>query len=134
MFALFGHEATCSLVSFPYTSAQRVEHYEIAAYGTARTLADELGHTDTASILDSTLDEESAADKTLTKIATGGMFPQRSHQGGRGAQLTRAGVRGPGRPYVGRPSPDPAVTDDLVLDLSVPERDRGPLPGARSGE
>jgi ferritin-like metal-binding protein YciE len=55
-------------------AAQRVEHYEIAAYGTVRTLADqlELGHA--GDLLDQTLDEESNADKLLTKIATGGMF------------------------------------------------------------
>jgi ferritin-like metal-binding protein YciE len=50
-------------------AAQRVEHYEIAAYGTARTLARQLGHTDAAKLLDETLDEESAADEKLTKIA-----------------------------------------------------------------
>ena len=55
-------------------AAQRVEHYEIAAYGTARTLADELGLDDAKDLLDQTLDEESSADKLLTKIATGGMF------------------------------------------------------------
>jgi ferritin-like metal-binding protein YciE len=55
-------------------AAQRVEHYEIAAYGTARTLADELGLDDAKDVLDQTLDEESNADKLLTKIATGGMF------------------------------------------------------------
>ena len=55
-------------------AAQRVEHYEIAAYGTARTLADELGIDDAKELLDQTLDEESSADKLLTKIATGGMF------------------------------------------------------------
>jgi ferritin-like metal-binding protein YciE len=55
-------------------AAQRVEHYEIAAYGTARTLADELGLDDTKDMLDQTLDEEANADKLLTKIATGGMF------------------------------------------------------------
>lgn len=55
-------------------AAQRVEHYEIAAYGTARTLADELGFHDAKDILDETLDEESDADKLLTKIATGGVF------------------------------------------------------------
>jgi ferritin-like metal-binding protein YciE len=55
-------------------AAQRVEHYEIAAYGTVRTLADqlELGHA--RDLLDQTLDEEAAADKLLTKVATGGMF------------------------------------------------------------
>ena len=55
-------------------AAQRVEHYEIAAYGTVRTLAGELGFDDAKDILDETLDEESDADKLLTKIATGGIF------------------------------------------------------------
>ena len=55
-------------------AAQRVEHYEIAAYGTARTLADELGIDDAKELLDQTLDEESSADKLLTKIATGGLL------------------------------------------------------------
>jgi len=55
-------------------AAQRVEHYEIAAYGTAKTLAGELGLGDAESILDDTLSEEGQADKLLTKIATGGMF------------------------------------------------------------
>ena len=55
-------------------AAQRIEHYEIAGYGTARTLADELGFDDARDLLDQTLDEESNADKLLTKIATGGMF------------------------------------------------------------
>ncbi|HZQ03950.1 MAG TPA: ferritin-like domain-containing protein [Gaiellaceae bacterium] len=55
-------------------AAQRVEHYEISGYGTARTLARELGHDDAASLLDKTLDEESNADTLLTKVATGGML------------------------------------------------------------
>ena len=55
-------------------AAQRIEHYEIAAYGTARTLAGELDHRDAEKLLSETLDEESAADKLLTKIATGGLF------------------------------------------------------------
>ncbi|HEX3055239.1 MAG TPA: ferritin-like domain-containing protein [Gaiellaceae bacterium] len=53
-------------------AAQRVEHYEIAGYGTAKTLADQLGHGDAKDLLDQTLDEESQADTLLTKIATGG--------------------------------------------------------------
>ena len=56
------------------SAAQRVEHYEIAAYGTARTLAGELDLDDAKDQLDQTLDEESNADKLLTKIATGGML------------------------------------------------------------
>lgn len=55
-------------------AAQRVEHYEIAAYGTARTLAKELDFNDAAGLLGDTLDEESAADKKLTSIATGGIM------------------------------------------------------------
>lgn len=50
-------------------AAQRVEHYEIAGYGTARTFAERLGYSDAAEILQQTLDEEGAADKKLTKIA-----------------------------------------------------------------
>ena len=55
-------------------AAQRVEHYEIAAYGTARTLADDLDLDAAKDLLDQTADEEGNADKLLTKIATGGMF------------------------------------------------------------
>jgi len=55
-------------------AAQRVEHYEIAAYGTARTLAGQLEMRDAQQLLDVTLDEESKADKLLTKLATGGIF------------------------------------------------------------
>jgi ferritin-like metal-binding protein YciE len=55
-------------------AAQRVEHYEIAGYGTVSTLARELDHHDAAATLDDTLGEESKADELLTKIATGGMF------------------------------------------------------------
>ena len=54
------------------SAAQRVEHYEIAAYGTARTLAGDLGLSDAKELLEQTLDEESQADTLLTKIATGG--------------------------------------------------------------
>ena len=55
-------------------AAQRVEHYEIAGYGTARQLADDCGFDGIRDLMDQTLDEESAADKLLSKIATGGMF------------------------------------------------------------
>jgi ferritin-like metal-binding protein YciE len=65
------------------SAAQRVEHYEIAAYGTARTFADELGMDDAKELLDQTLDEESQADKLLTKIATGGMFKAGINQAAR---------------------------------------------------
>lgn len=55
-------------------AAQRVEHYEIAAYGTARTLAKELDMGDAHDLLEQTLDEEKMADELLNRIATGGLF------------------------------------------------------------
>ena len=50
-------------------AAQRVEHYEIAAYGTVRTLAETLGLNDAADLLQQTLDEERKTDETLSEIA-----------------------------------------------------------------
>jgi ferritin-like metal-binding protein YciE len=50
-------------------AAQRVEHYEIAGYGVARTFATHLGEDDAADLLQETLDEEGEADKLLTQIA-----------------------------------------------------------------
>ncbi len=50
-------------------AAQKVEHYEIAGYGTARTLAEIAGEDDIAEILQETLDEEGETDKLLTEIA-----------------------------------------------------------------
>jgi ferritin-like metal-binding protein YciE len=50
-------------------AAQRVEHYEMAGYGTARTFAKRLGLNDVAQLLQTTLDEEGATDKLLTQIA-----------------------------------------------------------------
>jgi ferritin-like metal-binding protein YciE len=50
-------------------AAQRVEHYEIAAYGTVCEFAKELGETDQASLLQETLHEEKQADEKLTKLA-----------------------------------------------------------------
>jgi ferritin-like metal-binding protein YciE len=52
-------------------AAQRVEHYEIAGYGCVRTYAEQLGHTEAASLLQQTLEEEGAADKKLTHLAEG---------------------------------------------------------------
>jgi ferritin-like metal-binding protein YciE len=55
-------------------AAQRIEHYEIAGYGTARALADELGLDQVRALLDQTLDEEGNANKLLTKLAAGGFL------------------------------------------------------------
>jgi len=57
-------------------SAQRVEHYEIAAYGTARTYARHLGHGRAAELLQTTLDEEGETDHRLTRLAEGMINPE----------------------------------------------------------
>jgi len=60
-------------------AAQKVEHYEIAAYGTARTHALRLGYVEAASILQQTLEEEGDADKKLTRIAETGVNAEAEH-------------------------------------------------------
>lgn len=50
-------------------SAQKIEHYEIAAYGGLAQLARTMGHDDIAELLDATLQEEKEADRMLTEIA-----------------------------------------------------------------
>jgi len=50
-------------------AAQRVEHYEMAGYGTARSLAESLGHTKAVKLLDKTLKEEKDTDQKLTDLA-----------------------------------------------------------------
>lgn len=63
--------------------AQRIEHYEIAAYGCARTYARTLGDHDAEKLLQQTLDEEGAIDARLTRIAEGGI----NRAAGDGAQV-----------------------------------------------
>lgn len=50
-------------------AAQRVEHYEMAAYGTVRAIAKVLGHDGVAKLAQQTLDEEGATDKKLTQVS-----------------------------------------------------------------
>lgn len=50
-------------------AAQKVEHYEIASYGTLRTWAEHLGHQEIAELLQETLDEEKETDQKLTQLA-----------------------------------------------------------------
>ncbi|TZF83104.1 ferritin-like domain-containing protein [Pedobacter sp. BS3] len=52
-------------------AAQKAEHYEIATYGTLKTFADTMGHTEVASLLQQTLDNEKETDVALTKVAEG---------------------------------------------------------------
>jgi ferritin-like metal-binding protein YciE len=67
---LIGSDAPPEVLDAAIISAcQRVEHYEIAAYGTVRTYAEQLGHERAAGLLQETLDEEVAADEKLMDIA-----------------------------------------------------------------
>lgn len=50
-------------------AAQKVEHYEIASYGTLLAWAEKMGHAEAAELLDASLDEEKTADDTLSEIA-----------------------------------------------------------------
>ena len=51
------------------SAAQKVEHYEIATYGTLATFAEIMGHQDAKDLLGQTLDEEKEADEKLTQVA-----------------------------------------------------------------
>ena len=64
------------------SSAQRVEHIEIASYGTARTFAETLGHRAAADLLQQTLEEERATDLKLTALAERFVNPQSTRRSG----------------------------------------------------
>jgi ferritin-like metal-binding protein YciE len=63
------HEKGIVLDSGLIIAAQKVEHYEMAAYGSLRTIAQVLGFEDAADLLQETLDEEGETDKNLTTIS-----------------------------------------------------------------
>lgn len=63
-------------------SAQKVEHYEISAYGSLVTLAKTMGNEDVAEILAQTLGEEKEADELLTQIAENNINWEAEQEGG----------------------------------------------------
>lgn len=65
-------------------AAQRVEHYEMAAYGCARTYARALGYHDQADLLQKILDEEGDTDKKLTSLAEGSFFREGINEAAQG--------------------------------------------------
>jgi ferritin-like metal-binding protein YciE len=78
-------------------AAKRVEHYEIAAYGTAREFAKVLGHADHASLLGETLAEETDTNEKLTELAKG-INPQANQQSSLGpGNASKPGQKKPGR-------------------------------------
>jgi ferritin-like metal-binding protein YciE len=121
------------------SAAQRVEHYEIAAYGTVRTWARQLGLDRQAELLQQTLDEEGETDKKLTDLAestinieaeeegaaatsartgmrgTAGMG-MRSIAGGRSRSIAGAGSRGATRTGSRMAAGGPRDTEDTAVD------------------
>lgn len=63
------YKGTKALNAGLVSAAQAVEHYEMARYGTLRTWAEQLGHSEAVTLLDATLKEEEATDQALSKIA-----------------------------------------------------------------
>lgn len=72
-------------------AAQRVEHYEIAAYGTAIALARQIGNKDIASLLEKTLGEEKGADKLLTEVCETSLFEEATVDSSETKDHARAG-------------------------------------------
>ena len=74
-------------------AAQKVEHYEIASYGTLATFAEILGYEDAKELLGQTLEEEKETDETLTQIAS-----QINYEAPRKAKRKRDGREQEARP------------------------------------
>jgi ferritin-like metal-binding protein YciE len=72
-------------------AAQKVEHYEIASYGTARTWANMVGQSEVASLLEETLEEEKETDEKLTELAESFVNQMADREGAQGS--ARRGVR-----------------------------------------
>ena len=78
-------------------AAQRVEHYEIAAYGSAKALARQIGAVDAARLLSHTLGEEESADFLLTAISDPLLQQATIEDGGNGINLEKVERQGPAR-------------------------------------
>jgi ferritin-like metal-binding protein YciE len=78
-------------------SAQRVEHYEMAAYGTLVSWARAMGHTDAAELLEETLDEEKAADARLSHLAKGDINEEAASVGASEDEEEAVAAAGPKR-------------------------------------
>ena len=76
-------------------AAQRVEHYEIAAYGTARAFPEVLGHKEHVSLLEQTLEEEEATDEKLTELSQ--TINEQANSGGEMEQPKRGEMARPKR-------------------------------------
>jgi len=91
---VMGEDATETLMDAAIIgAAQRVEHYEIAAYGTARTFAEQLGNEEAAQLLQETLDEEKEADEKLTEISEQLLESMGNTEGGNAQAKSQSGKK-----------------------------------------
>jgi ferritin-like metal-binding protein YciE len=74
-------------------SAQKVEHYEIASYGTLATFAEIMGHQEAKDLLGQTLDEEKEADERLTQVAGQINFEAETEEGEEEGSMASSGAR-----------------------------------------
>jgi ferritin-like metal-binding protein YciE len=94
-------------------SSQKVEHYEICGYGTARSYAIQLGHNEVARLLSETLDEEYEADRLLTEMAERRINIEAEYetsQSGSGSSQSRSGSRSTTKSRVEEPEMEMAST------------------------
>jgi len=89
-------------------SAQRVEHYEMAAYGTLVAWARVLGHSEAADLLQQTLDEEKAADEKLSSLAEGGINQEAADSGNSGDETDEEEAPAPKRAMKAAAAPNAA--------------------------
>jgi ferritin-like metal-binding protein YciE len=75
------HDPGAGLDAVIIASAQKVEHYEMAAYGTMRTWATQLGLNEVAGLFEQTLEEEKMTDQQLTDLAESMVNPQAAGEG-----------------------------------------------------
>ena len=83
-------------------ASQKIEHYEICGYGTARAFAEELGLTEIATLLEQTLDEEYEADDRLTTLAVNRLNQQAEKRSASRNTTTGTNTRETARPRVPR--------------------------------
>lgn len=90
-------------------ASQKIEHYEICGYGTARAFAEELGLTEVATLLEQTLDEEYEADDKLTALAVNRLNEQAEKRGSTNRNSTGSNSREATRSRVTREEPEMAM-------------------------
>ena len=94
-------------------ASQKIEHYEICGYGTARAFAEELGMTEVATLLEQTLDEEYEADDKLTALAVNRLNEQAEKRGSANRNTsTGSNNRETARPRVAREETEMAMASN----------------------